>query len=87
MLGSSKYGYNHAHFFNDFFATQLSLYICVFTGLLYASMFGYLLVNFADICAWVSLFMMQFFLIGGAWMSFFFYHNAQITLAGSTGSQ
>jgi len=73
MLSDDAYGYNHAHFINDFIETLPSLIACTFTGLLYASMFGYLLINFADTFAWVCLVGMQLFLIFSTWLCFTFY--------------
>jgi hypothetical protein len=55
MLGGTTFGYNHAHFFNDFLSTSGSWITCIFTGLLYAFMFGYMLVNFADTFSWFVL--------------------------------
>lgn len=85
MLNSG--GYYHGHFFSDFFATQYSTITCVFTGTLYASMFGYMLMNFADTFAWFCLVCMQLFLIGCSWLCFIFSNNAQDAISGTTNSK
>jgi hypothetical protein len=86
MLGDDKYGYNHAHYFNDVLSTRASWITCIFTGLLYAFMFGYMLINFADTFAWVVLVFMQFFLAGIAWLCFIFFNNSQAAINGTVES-
>lgn len=67
--------------------TRTSLFVCIFTGMLYASFYGYMLMNFADTFAWFSLVSIQMFLIGVSWLSFVLYQNAQDAIDGTTRSQ